>query len=290
MKQKTVGMLLLVALTLCLGSSVVSAQIPPAADDINYTGDIYLPCCNPCIEATVIIDGSPAPGVLITFTVDGGGSYEATTDENGVAQYCFEGCYPSGQYEIDATDPWGVTMGATTVYVYEARIAGGGQILAAPLGMDNPKKKDLYKISYGMGLYIVGGENMFDSCEVTFHNVTDSYGIDKWKFVGETLTAINYYDDNTVANFTVSGHLENKNGENQGAASVHIPLEDYGEPGHSQFETYYDNIRIKLSGVKTYDSTGSGDFPKESDHVGTSRTLITTGNLQVEKLDCPVPD
>ncbi|MBN2182534.1 MAG: hypothetical protein JW715_11530 [Sedimentisphaerales bacterium] len=163
---------------------------------------------------------------------------------------------------------------------YEARITGGGQIITET----GAKKKDWYKISFGVGAYRIDGQCFLECCDVTFHNVSND-GIDKWKFVATELTEMNFFEDGvkytpgSVANFTVLGYLEDEDGESQGDASMIIRLQDSDEPG------FLDNIRFELyQGSKVYDSYSSGDFPGQSNATGTARTYLDRGNLQVEDL------
>jgi hypothetical protein len=171
------------------------------------------------------------------------------------------------------------------LYQTDAWITGGGQILAENQDPDNEKKNgkyEDYKISFGMGAYrIIDEPYLLDSCEVTFHNVSNN-DIDKYKFVGETIHEMNfYYIDGSVANCRISGTLYNDEGDVvDGSCYMWIRLQDSGEPA------WEDNIRFQLlnAGTYNYDSSSSGDFPNESINVGTHRTTTATGNLQVEDL------
>jgi hypothetical protein len=90
--------------------------------------------------------------------------------------------------------------------LYQARVTGGGQILAES-GVLHKNGRDInYKISFGGGSYIVNGEYWFDGLEVTFHNVS-APKIKGGKFVGESLTVMNFFGDGTVANYTVLGRI-----------------------------------------------------------------------------------
>ena len=102
-----------------------------------------------------------------------------------------------------------------------------------------------------------------------------------------SVTEINFFDDGSVANFTLLGELDGVPGY-----SMRVPLEDNGEPG-SGCETgdspdACDTIRFVLTGSSfTYDSCGwevsscAGDFPGNSSQAGTARTFLDKGNLQV---------
>jgi hypothetical protein len=155
---------------------------------------------------------------------------------------------------------------------YSARIAGGGQIQVE----QGAKKKDMYKIAFGMGAYIVDGEYVLDSCEVTFHNVSND-AIDKYKFVGETILEMNFYGDGSVANCRVSGDLENNDGYVvDDSCYMWIRVQDSGEPA------WWDNIRLQLLDAGDYNYDSLNDFPGESTDYGTARHITATGNLQVE--------
>ncbi|MBW8036604.1 MAG: hypothetical protein FVQ79_13510 [Planctomycetes bacterium] len=278
MKQKSVSMLLLaMSLVLLSGMSVASAQ-----DVITYTGDAYESKCNVCLEATVLDDitEDPNSGLTVRFKIkpkggNWGGSTvgTATTGPLGVATLCI-GAKAPGEYRVRAiiVGSGGVRV-TTDLNIYAARATGGGQIVQE----EGAKRKNWYKISFGMGAYDLGGDGLkLDSCEVTFHNVSNN-DIDKWKFVGDELTGMVFSPDGTGAELIISGELEDKKEDPQGAASITIRLQDLGEPA------WLDNIRLILTGVESYDSSDSGDFPSDT----ANRTWTAAGNFQVEELDCP---
>ena len=86
---------------------------------------------------------------------------------------------------------------------------------------------------------------------------------------------MNFFDDGSVANFTVLGEFNGMAGY-----KMIIRVEDFDEPG------CLDNTRFELYNGSTpvYDSYNSGDFPGQSNHIGTARTYLDRGNLQVEDL------
>lgn len=281
MKQKTVGMLLLVALALS-GMSVASAQT------LTYTGDQYVPCCNVCLEATFLDGQEPIVGAVILFTIDSLTVGIEPTDENGVATLCI------GEYASDVYNVFAVALvdGNPQVFlpdfltVYESKAAGGGQIIDD----ESLKKKDQQRISFGMGFYKVAGEWILESCEVTFHNVSeetlvseDLDSIDKYKFVGEEdgmdVWSFDCYDK--VAKIDIYGYLFDKTETEVEDAdySMRINLQDLGEPN------YEDNIRFVLyrNGTPIYDT-------HDSEFGELWRNATANGNLQVECCDCPVPD
>ena len=178
----------------------------------------------------------------------------------------------SGTFEASSgfTCNWS-TVGSPTL-LWEARIAGGGQILAES-GVLHRSGRDInWRISFGLGAYIVNGEYWLDGCEVTFHHVSVDEVI-KSKFVAADITDMNFFGDGTVANFEVLGDFNDTPGYR-----MIIRLQDSGEPGCQ------DNVRFELydGGGKVYDSLW--DFPGESSDFGLNRHFLDHGNLQVEDL------
>ncbi len=173
--------------------------------------------------------------------------------------------------------------------LYEARIAGGGQILAESMSeLDKKGNPQEYKISFGMGVFIVNGAYWLDGLDVTFHNVSNN-DVDKGKFVADEITNILYFSEGTVTRFYVNGTFNDEPGYN-----MIIRAEDAGEPG-SPVDTgepgfYADNIRFELFNGSTpvYDSDGltigNQDFTRDSNNTGTHRTFLDKGNLQIEDL------
>lgn len=85
---------------------------------------------------------------------------------------------------------------------------------------------------------------------------------------------MNFFGDGTVANYTVQGEFNGESGY-----YMIIRVQDSGEPG------FQDNLRFELHNeTKIYDSRLSGDFPGESEDVGTNRAYLDRGNIQVEDL------
>lgn len=158
--------------------------------------------------------------------------------------------------------------------LWDARISGGGQIISDS-GEDNAKGKDIYyKISFGGGSYIVNGSYYFDGLEVTFHNVSNNE-LDGSKFIGDKILAMNFNFPDGIANYEVSGSLDNVPGY-----KMIIRVQDSDEPG------FEDNLRFELymGSSKVYDSYNSNDFPGNSSTSGTARTYLDRGNIQVEDL------
>ena len=170
------------------------------------------------------------------------------------------------------TGTWSTT--GNSRLLWEARVTGGGQILADSSMTDKKGNYINFKISFGGGAYIVNGEYWLDGLEVTFHNVSVE-DIVKGKFVATSLTEMNFYEDGTIANYTVLGTFNDESGY-----KMIVRLQDSGEPG------FEDNIRFELweGSSKVYDSRLSGDFPGDSSATGTNRTSLDRGNIQVEDL------
>jgi hypothetical protein len=268
------------------GMSVASAQ-----PTLTYTGDILVPACNVCLEVT--LEGvDPLDGYDIEFIIQpvlGGGppiffdDDIVATDEFGVARLCIgeldTNLYLVGAViVIDGTPDWG-TLVTSYIYVYKARVTGGGQIIADP----EAKKKDQLRITFGVGAYNFGVYgNVLDSCEVTFQNVGDD-DLDKQKFVATDIIAMecfyetfDEYTDVLRIRLDLVGELNGVPGY-----SMRIPCMDLGEPS-----SLVDSIRFRLyEGTNLnnliYDSTASGDFDTQSQQ----RTFLGNGNLQLECCD-----
>lgn len=170
------------------------------------------------------------------------------------------------------------------------RINGGGQIRAVS-GIPYKNGRDInYNISFGLCVRVVDGEWIFRNTTVQFHNVSVDE-LDKGMFKGEEIInefiffendagveyADNYYQ---VARYQVLGKFNGVDGYR-----MIIRIEDAGEPGRK------DNIRIELynpADVRIYDTYSSGDFPGESNNVGSARHFLDKGNFQVKGEICDV--
>lgn len=237
--------------------------------DLTYTGELFVPTEDVILEAT--LSGTGNEGVDIDFYLDASFVGTATTDAGGVATLQI-GPYASGTYEVTAKAY--CFEASALVAVYEARVAGGGQILAES-GIVHKNGGDInWQISFGVGAYIVGGQYLLDSCEITFHHVSVSEVV-KGKFVGTTITTMAFFGDGSVANFRVLGEFDA-----EGGYHMWVRLQDSGEPG------WQDNVRFELwkGGTLVYDSYVSGDFPGESSDYGSARNSLDRGNLKVEHL------
>ena len=237
--------------------------------DLDYAGDLFLPADDVILQAT--LTGTDTAGHSVDFYLDDDYVGSAETDAYGVAELNL-GAYASGIYNVTAEVYCFEAI--AEIAVYEARVAGGGQILADS-GILHRNGRDInWRISFGLGAYIVNDQYWLDGCEVTFHHVSNA-DVVKGKFVATSLTEMNFFGDGTVANFTVLGDFNDTSGYR-----MIIRLQDSGEPG------WQDNVRFELweGGTRVYDSYLSGDFPGQSSDFGTARNLLDRGNLQVEDL------
>lgn len=193
------------------------------------------------------------------------GEWVGTITKTGMSGY-FQGLVGTTYYNT-----W-TTIGNPTL-LYEARITGGGQLRNESSVFDKKGRDINYKISFGLGLFIVNGEYWLDGADVTFHNVSVP-GVVGGKFVGERITAMNFYEDGSIANCYMFGAFNGVSGY-----QLIVRAQDGGEPGTD------DNLRfeLKLGGVKVYDTYPS-DFPGESSDTGTARHFLEKGNIQVEDL------
>ena len=195
------------------------------------------------------------------------GEFDGTIDKYGMSGTFYSS---TTNYEAD----WS-TEGSPQL-LYEARITGGGQILAES-GEEHPGSgKDInYRISFGGGSYIVNDDYWFDGLEVTFHNVSNE-AVKGGKFVGTLINDMNFnFATDGVANYQIAGEF---NGE--AGYWMMIRVQDSGEPG------FEDNLRFELheGNNKVYDSYASDDFPGQSSDHGEARNYLDRGNIQVEDL------
>lgn len=209
-------------------------------DDGNFTGTMEYPGLG--ISAT--ISGSVS-GNNVTFTREDEGSTYWATLSGTITSTSMSGTF----IDINnVTGDWEAFGSATLIY--EARVTGGGQILAES-GIEDRHGRDInYRISFGGGAYIVNGELWIEGLEVTFHHVSVDEVV-KGKFVAESLTEVNFFGDVTLANYTVLGTFNGDPGY-----KMVVRAQDSGEPGGE------DNIRFELwdNGSLVYDSFLSGDF------------------------------
>lgn len=166
---------------------------------------------------------------------------------------------------------WTATGNPTLLY--EARISGGGQLRNESGVFDNKDRDINYKISFGLGIFIVNGQHWLDGATVTFHNVSVEEAIGG-KFEAQSILSTDFNFPEGIANCRVSGTFNDEPGY-----SMWIRVQDGGEPA-------YDNVRFELwkGSACIYDTHFSDDFPGESSTSGTARHYIDKGNLQVEDL------
>lgn len=147
------------------------------------------------------------------------------------------------------------------------RISGGGQL-----------REGEYKISFGGFAEATGADLV-----VEFHNVSNP-AVSGGVFEGSEVTGINFFEPNTsqcvwAMNVTVKGTF---NGE-PGATLVYR-AGDAGN-GNENEDDSDDTVRFTLnSSDGSYDTSVSskGDFPNESDCVGTVRTGLDAGNIMIK--------
>ena len=215
------------------------------------------------------VTGSASPAGSLTGYVSGNdvyllyehyvnnyeGPFEGTITKNGM----------SGTAEF--TRPDGSTFGpvawsteGSPQLLYEARFTGGGQIRAESGELHRNGRDINYRVSFGLGQYIVNGQQWFDGMEVTFHNVSNE-DVKGGKFVAS------------------SGTMQFINGV--GRILAHGTFDD--EPGYSIIfrATDDDAVRIILryDGENIYNTYGSGDFAD----FGVKCPMFG-GNMNVEDL------
>lgn len=164
-------------------------------------------------------------------------------------------------------------------YVADAHVTAGGQLI------EGPGNDPTAKISLGGWLFalapatppasITTASDLVCEWNIVFHNVSND-ALDKAQFWADTCTELNTFvptvaDTDGVVNLTATGTLNGEPGY-----EVILRLEDRTEPATM------DTIRIELfDGTdKIYDTDG-GDFTPESDNVGTARTGLDRGNIQI---------
>lgn len=177
----------------------------------------------------------------------------------------------SGNFTDGRNDITWYTVDMEPELLWDARISGGGQLLAETEELAKNKKPINYKISFGGGSYVSNGDLYFDGLEVTFHNVSNENVIGG-KFIGEELHYMNFGFNEGVANYKVSGTFNGESGY-----YMIVRVQDSGEPNFNS-----DNLRFELHGDISYDSFTSGDFPGESEVDGTARNSLERGNIQVD--------
>ena len=155
-------------------------------------------------------------------------------------------------------------------------VSGGGQIIEEV----GPKAKDDLKVSFGGHIDDIDG-GLVCEWQVNLHNVNDD-DLDGSKFHTTLCTVLNTWPPNTasdfdptsdgVTNFTAIGTFDGVPGY-----SAIFRMEDYTEPGAE------DTFRVTINGPSglVYDTHTPGEFSDESHNVGTARTLLDNGNIQI---------
>lgn len=245
--------------------------LSPVADSVAYGDTLDLVATatsetsvNVAVRATTEVDDACTPGtsnvlyrdVTGELATDVNGLYAATMDISGAAPglYCF------------AFDPADAPRISQKFFIADGRVAGGGQML-----------EGAFKVSFGGEAYAIqdtSGTNIdgVGSWTVRFHDVSTD-GVSGTTFSGDHVRDMNFFVDGSVANLEVVGTWDGVAGH-----ELTVRAEDGAEPGG------HDNLRFELrdpSGVLIYDTFG-GDFPGESNNVGTARTGLDRGNLQVD--------
>jgi hypothetical protein len=251
------------------------------ASDTNPKGTVH----------TVYVDiGVDVAGVEVLFEVTGVNptSGIASTSAHGIASFFWTGVNSGTDVVVACIDENGsrtcdsgdhFTTARAVKEWWDVWINGGGQIRA-----DDPRSRKPFKVSFGGELYRVGGVL---ACEwqVNLHNVGND-ALDKAKFHATECfdlttwppTSHPTFDPTSdgVASFYANGRF---NGDD-GYVAI-FRMEDYTEPGDQ------DTLRIEIykgsvaAGNLVYDTYRSGDFPGESNNVGTARTLLDKGNIQI---------
>lgn len=232
-------------------------------------------------EHTVIATLTPAiEGVEVTFTITGPNSAEsgtADTNASGVASFTYTGS-SAGVDSIAASVTFeGTTIQGTAVTKtwYDKFVSGGGQLLE-----EDGKRPEWNVISFGGFAASAGSAGYIGEWEVNFHNVGDDT-YDKSSFHTTSITEMNFFvgvGGCIAMNFTAMGVWNGTPGY-----KMIFRAQDAGEPGN------LDNARIQLfnpSSGEVYD-THDGDFTDQSNCVGTARTLLDNGNLQMADLTTP---
>ena len=231
-------------------------------------------------DGDLVLAWGPAGGFPVgTYAGEGEGEYghEGGRTTDFMARISASGMYEVTFVAYDWTEGEQINEEGQTanIMIWEARVSGGGQMLAESGDLHRNGRDINYRISFGGGSYIVNGEYWFDGLEVTFHHVSNE-DVMGGKFVGTSLLDMDFnFATDGVANYQVQGDF---NGE-PGYRMI-IRVQDSGEPGSE------DNLRFELwdGSGKVYDSFDSGDFPGESSDHGTARNYLDRGNIQVQDL------
>ena len=156
-------------------------------------------------------------------------------------------------------------------------LTAGGQIIADSADAND---KHPYKVSFGGYIDDIDG-GLECEWQLNLHNVSGT-DLDKSKYHATTCTIFNTWAPGEqtpvpdvadgVANFTTWGTF---NGDPGYRAIWRV--EDRTEP--SDLDTF--RVTIYKGSTVVYDTTNSGDFPKDSNNVGSARTLLDRGNIQI---------
>jgi len=245
-----------------------------ATDVLGYVGSA---------SVTYTVDDT-APVVTITAPADGGfypvgtvpaGAYTIVElNPDTVVEAGWSDGVGMHTYTVNATDCAGnVGSDSVTYYVLQKYVSGGGQLIEETDG----KRKDWLVISFGGAVGDAGTSGLVGEWEVNFHNVNTD-GMDKTKFHTTSIDVMNFFERSCgiAMNFTAIGEWQGIPGY-----KMTFRAQDAGEPGRQ------DNVRIELfdpEGNTVYDTNWSHEFTAESDCVGTSRTPLDHGNLQMDDL------
>lgn len=150
--------------------------------------------------------------------------------------------------------------------LYEARFTGGGQIVY-PSEEINPKNRKTidYKISFGMGIYIVNGATWFDGMEITFHNVSNP-DVTGGKFVAERGGLSFPANPGNIGRFNAWGTFNGKPGY------YVIVRSTFDESLRIMLYKWFPGQPLKQIYTSTKDFGDSTKFP------------LTKGNLKIEDL------
>jgi hypothetical protein len=219
-----------------------------------------------CAAATNTVFGN-VDGYNDPYSWDGS-SFHATADTSTwtPGHYCF---VLNPREEADEQD---VRL-TRWFWVVDQYVGGGGQLIEEMVGS---KRQDWFVISFGGGVGPAGASGYVGEWEVNFHNVgVDAF--DKTSFHTTSIDVMNFYrySCGIAMNFTATGVWSG----NPGYKMI-FRAQDAGEPGSN------DNARIEIwapgGGTRVYDTHWSGEFTDESNCVGTARTGLDHGNLQME--------
>lgn len=154
-------------------------------------------------------------------------------------------------------------------YVVEGYVHGGGHMIEETDG----KRKDWNDVSFGGGVADLGANGYVGDWQISFHNVGYD-DIDKGNFHANEVTDMNFFTGTTctAANFTATGEWNGMPGY-----WIVFRAGDSGSPNTA------DTTRVTVSGLGgvVYDTHWVGEFPDESDCVGTARTGLDNGNITV---------